>query len=206
MWLVRNSSLTEHDGARVEVVGVSDFVRDQEAVFFTALDEIELVDPRQTKLVADDSPNFRHSHLFLEAVLRRTALPQSERGLALADSFALVAAWLGITADQLIAIYRSRYHILAQRDSEMYFDANGRKIAASHHSYGHGQTKDDYLDLLQHLASPATTPPPEGYTAPFYKADRETEMRAAHAHSQARLDAEIDAGRWTPLTPDEDGS
>ncbi|MFG3056908.1 DEAD/DEAH box helicase [Kitasatospora sp. NPDC048239] len=89
VWLVRNSSLTEHDGARVEVVGVSDFVRDQEAVFFTALDEIELVDPRQTRLIADDSPNFRRSRLFLEAVLRRTALPQSERGLALADSFLL---------------------------------------------------------------------------------------------------------------------
>ncbi|MCX4758286.1 DEAD/DEAH box helicase [Kitasatospora purpeofusca] len=89
VWLVRNSALTEHDGARVEVVGVSDFVRDQEAVFFTALDRIELVDPRQTKLVADDSPNFRRSRLFLEAVLRRTALPQSERGLALADSFLL---------------------------------------------------------------------------------------------------------------------
>ncbi|MEU4581193.1 DEAD/DEAH box helicase [Kitasatospora aureofaciens] len=89
VWLVRNSSLTEHDGARVEVVGVSDFVRDQEAVFFTALDRIELVDPRKTKLVADDSPNFRRSRLFLEAVLRRTALPQSERGLALADSFLL---------------------------------------------------------------------------------------------------------------------
>ncbi|MEZ3181257.1 hypothetical protein KYY02_21975 [Streptomyces pimonensis] len=37
-----------------------------------------------------------------------------------------------------------------------------------------------------------------GYQAPFYKADREAEMRAAHAHFQARLDAEIAAGRWTP--------
>ncbi|MFF8103756.1 RICIN domain-containing protein [Streptomyces sp. NPDC016640] len=40
--------------------------------------------------------------------------------------------------------------------------------------------------------------PPDGYQGPFCKADREAEMRAAHAHFQARLDAEIAAGRWTP--------
>ncbi|MFD9974931.1 hypothetical protein ACFWZR_11625 [Streptomyces sp. NPDC059017] len=51
---------------------------------------------------------------------------------------------------------------------------------------------------MAHLADPERTPPPEGYEGPFYKADREAEMRAAHAHFQARLDAEIAAGRWTP--------
>ncbi|MFC5853864.1 hypothetical protein ACFPZI_19260 [Streptomyces chlorus] len=49
-----------------------------------------------------------------------------------------------------------------------------------------------------HLEDPNHTPPPAGYQSPFYKAARETEMRAAHAHFQARLDAEIAAGRWTP--------
>lgn len=91
VWLVRNATRTEHDGARVEAVGASDFVRDQEAVFFTGLDRIELLDPRRTRLVRDDSPNFRRSRLFLEAVLRKTPLPQAERGLALADSFLLDA-------------------------------------------------------------------------------------------------------------------
>ncbi|MER7899310.1 DEAD/DEAH box helicase [Streptomyces sp. NPDC096046] len=86
-WLVRSSMPTEDDGTRIEVVGVSEFVRDQEAVFFSGLDRIELLDPRETSLVMDDSPNYRRSRLFLEAVLRRTALPQSERRLALADSF-----------------------------------------------------------------------------------------------------------------------
>ncbi|MFG3198503.1 DEAD/DEAH box helicase [Streptomyces sp. NPDC048208] len=89
VWLVRNATRTEHDGARIEAVGASDFVRDQEAVFFTALDRVELLDPRRTRLVCDDSPNFRRSRLFLEAVLRKTPLPQAERGLALADSFLL---------------------------------------------------------------------------------------------------------------------
>lgn len=90
-WLVRNVTRTRHDGFRIEAVGASTFVRDQEAVFLTALDRVELIDPRNTRLVLDDSPNFRRSRLFLEAVLRKTALPQSERRMALADSFLLDA-------------------------------------------------------------------------------------------------------------------
>ncbi|MFF3974677.1 class I SAM-dependent DNA methyltransferase [Streptomyces rubiginosohelvolus] len=123
---------------------------------------------------------------------------EHERRAALVELDALVSVWLGITADQLVALYRSRYPILADYEAEMYFDANGRKIARNHHTYGYGQTRETYLALLDHLDNPATVPPPEGYTAPFYKADRETEMRAAHAHFSARLDAEIAAGRWTP--------
>nr|WP_312892734.1 DEAD/DEAH box helicase [Allostreptomyces psammosilenae] len=90
-WLVRNATRTADDGDRIEAVGISEFVRDQEAVFFTGLDEVELMDPRRTRLISDDSPNFRRGRLFLEAVLRKTPLPQSERGLALADTFLLDA-------------------------------------------------------------------------------------------------------------------
>ncbi|WP_329207761.1 class I SAM-dependent DNA methyltransferase [Streptomyces sp. NBC_01696] len=126
---------------------------------------------------------------------------EHERRAALVELDALVALWLGITADQLVSIFKSRYPQLYDYESATYFDANGRKIAADFNTYGHGQTKQDYLDLLDHLACPSTTPPPTGYTAPFYKADREAEMRAAHAHFQARLDAEIAAGRWSPPEP-----
>ncbi|WP_327133896.1 class I SAM-dependent DNA methyltransferase [Streptomyces sp. NBC_01343] len=121
-----------------------------------------------------------------------------ERRAALVELDALVSVWLGITADQLVAIYKSRYPVLSDYEAEMYFDANGRKVARNHNTYGQGQTKETYPALLDHLDNPATTLPPEGYTAPFYKADREAEMRAAHAHFSARLDAEIAAGRWTP--------
>jgi hypothetical protein len=121
-----------------------------------------------------------------------------ERRAALVEIDALVSVWLGISADQLVAIYKSRYPVLSDYESATYFDANGRKIAANHNAYGHGQSKQDYLELLAHLENPETTAPPAGYTAPFYKADREAEMRAAHAHFQARLDQEIAAGRWTP--------
>ncbi|RSS57998.1 class I SAM-dependent DNA methyltransferase [Streptomyces sp. WAC07061] len=123
---------------------------------------------------------------------------EHERRAALVELDALVAVWLGITADQLAAIFKSRYPQLYDYEAATYFDANGRKIASDFNTYGYGQTKQDYLDLLAHLEDPVTTPPPAGYAAPFYKADREAEMRVAHAHFQARLDAEIAAGRWTP--------
>ncbi|MEV0012927.1 SNF2-related protein [Streptomyces sp. NPDC047973] len=88
-WLVRNAAPTDHDGERIEAVGVSEFVRDEEAVFFSGIDRVELLDPEKTRLVPDTSSYFRRSRLFLEAVLRKTPLPQSERGLALADRFLL---------------------------------------------------------------------------------------------------------------------
>ncbi|MFJ9601637.1 class I SAM-dependent DNA methyltransferase [Streptomyces althioticus] len=123
---------------------------------------------------------------------------EHERRAALVEIDALVSVWLGITADQLTAIYKSRYPVLYDYESTTYFDANGRKVAGNHNTYGFAQTKQDYIDLLAHLENPESTPPPAGYTAPFYKVDREAEMHAAHAHFQARLDKEIAAGRWTP--------
>ncbi|MFJ3627533.1 class I SAM-dependent DNA methyltransferase [Streptomyces albidoflavus] len=140
------------------------------------------------------------SHLTSTWEVNTPLRTEYERRAALVELDALVSVWLGITADQLAAIYKSRYAVLADREAAMYFDATGRRISADPYAYGHGQTKQDYPTLLDHLASPTTSRPPEGYTAPFYKADRESEMRAAHAHFQARVDAEVRAGRWTPST------
>ncbi|MFC8918017.1 class I SAM-dependent DNA methyltransferase [Streptomyces sp. NPDC057116] len=123
---------------------------------------------------------------------------ERERRSALVELDALVSVWLGITADQLVAIYKTRFPILHHYEAKTWFDANGRKIAENFNTYGYGQTKQDWLDFEAHLADPANTPPPAGYVGPFYKADREAEMRAAHAHFQARLDKEIELGRWSP--------
>ncbi|OIV37923.1 helicase [Mangrovactinospora gilvigrisea] len=86
-WLVRKVEKTARDGFRIEVTGISPFVRDTEAVFYSCLDDIRPLDPRRTKLVADDSPNHRRARLYLEAVIRKTHLPQTEHGLALAGNF-----------------------------------------------------------------------------------------------------------------------
>ncbi len=122
---------------------------------------------------------------------------ERERRCALVEIDALVAVWLNITADQLVAIYRSRYPVLSDYEARMWFDANGRKIAGNHNTYGHGQTKEHYVQLMAHLEDPERVAPPEGYSPPFYKADREGEMRQAHAVFSARLQAAKDAG-WTP--------
>ncbi|MEW2082996.1 class I SAM-dependent DNA methyltransferase [Streptomyces sp. NPDC005283] len=128
-----------------------------------------------------------------------------ERRAALVELDALVSVWLGITADQLVTVYKTRFPVLAEREAEMYFDKRGRRVARDSFAYGHGQAKETYPALLAHLESPDTTPPPEGYEPPFYKADREAEMRGAHTYFQARLDAEIAAGRWTPPEPADGG-
>jgi ERCC4-related helicase len=90
-WLVRNCTQTTHAGYKITATGVSEFVREESAVFFTALEDPPpvLLDPRETRLFRDTSSGFADSRLYLEATLRRTPLPQSERGLAMPGSFLL---------------------------------------------------------------------------------------------------------------------
>src|SRR5687768_4252991 len=86
-WLVRSAVETAHDGYKIQAVGVSELVTDDVATFFTKIDQVTLLRPEETELVHDDSPNFRRSRLYLEAVLRRTPLPRSETRLAMSDKF-----------------------------------------------------------------------------------------------------------------------
>ncbi|MFD8824663.1 class I SAM-dependent DNA methyltransferase [Streptomyces sp. NPDC059605] len=120
-----------------------------------------------------------------------------ERRAALVEIDALVAVWLGMSADELIAIHKARYAILADRESNMWFDVKGRQLAQDPYAHGHGQTKEHYEYFLAYQRKERPEPP-EGYTAPFYKADREAEMRAAHAYFSARLQEAVDKGKWTP--------
>src|SRR5699024_3020033 len=74
-WLVRSVRPTERDGLRIEASGASELVRDQDAVFFTELDRIDVLDPHKTELVADDTSGFRRSRLWLESLLRQSTIP-----------------------------------------------------------------------------------------------------------------------------------
>lgn len=76
-WLVRNSDQCGSGGYEVRCVGVSEMVRNRVAIFLSALDSIEIIDPRETELVNDDSPGFKASLLYLEARLRQT-VPTTE--------------------------------------------------------------------------------------------------------------------------------
>ncbi|CAL9387880.1 RNA polymerase-associated protein RapA [Nocardiopsis dassonvillei] len=88
-WMVRTCTPTENDGYLLRVVGVSEFVRGEEAFFFTGIDEVTTLLPEETELVHDTSSGYADARLYLESVLRRTPLPQSERRLAMAGGFLL---------------------------------------------------------------------------------------------------------------------
>lgn len=122
---------------------------------------------------------------------------ERSRRAALVELDALVAVWLGVDADALVAMYKARFPIMQDFDAVTWFDANGRRIAGDRYTYGHGQTKDQYEQLRAHLDGEREDPP-DGYTPPFYKANREAEMREAHAYFSARLQEAIDRGKWTP--------
>jgi hypothetical protein len=109
------------------------------------------------------------------------------RRSALVEIDALVAVWLGIDVDALIAIYRAAFPVLNRYEETTWFDADGWKLAGYHRTYGQIEQKTSYDELLAYNESGGTAPPPDGYTPPFYKASREAEYRQAHAVFSERL-------------------
>ena len=109
------------------------------------------------------------------------------RRSALVEIDALVAVWLGMDADALIAIYRAAFPVLNRYEEITWFDANGWKLTDYHRAFGQIQQKTSYDELLAYNESGGTAPPPDGYTPPFYKAEREAEYRKAHAVFSERL-------------------
>ncbi|MFB6942113.1 Eco57I restriction-modification methylase domain-containing protein [Streptomyces sp. NPDC060286] len=111
------------------------------------------------------------------------------RRAALVEIDALVAVWLGISADELVAMYRARFPVLQQYEENMWFDAAGRRIAKAHQQHGYGQPKDAWKQLSSHEDFPLEANVPDGYEGPLYQANRVEEMRAAHAEFTRRMRA-----------------
>jgi SNF2 family DNA or RNA helicase len=73
-WLVKSTSRMPNGFLVVNVVGVSDFIKSRSARFVKDLeDDLEVLDPKNTNLVPDNTPGYRDSLLFIEAHLRQTA-------------------------------------------------------------------------------------------------------------------------------------
>jgi len=71
-WLVRRADRTSTGGQALAVVGLSEIVRDKEAVFLSEVeDRIECLDPVTTRLVADTSSEYGASRLYIEGLLRQ---------------------------------------------------------------------------------------------------------------------------------------
>ena len=78
-WVVRRVDSTPDGGSQLVCDGVSELVREREAIFLTRLEtEIEVLDPARTGLVLDESPQFADSRLYMESLLRQAA-PSDDR-------------------------------------------------------------------------------------------------------------------------------
>jgi hypothetical protein len=111
------------------------------------------------------------------------------RRAALVEIDALIAVWLGMDLDALVAMYTARFPVLNRFEEATWFDAKGSKLAGNHRTIGQYQQKDSWEQLQAYFEDPEKNPVPDGYTAPFYKADRIAEYRQAHAAFSARLAA-----------------
>ncbi len=89
--------------------------------------------------------------------------------------------------DALIAMYNARFPVLNRFEETMWFDAKGYKLAGNHRTIGQIQQKNSWKQFEAYLEYPGKNPPPDGYTPPFYKADRIGEYRQAHAAFTARM-------------------
>ena len=87
-WIV-SSCEPAGDGWKVSCVGSSELVASVPATFFTELDEITSLDPADAELVVDDSPYFRRSRLWVEAVLRKTPVPLHDQRLTVSPHMLL---------------------------------------------------------------------------------------------------------------------
>lgn len=149
----------------------------------------ELYDPIwQTEGWVCDWPTLdKLGHIFDDWTWGTPLRTEYARRAALVEIDALVAVWLGLELEEFLAAYESRFSVLADHEDDMYFDINGRKLAADYDAWGHGQTKEHWRQFEMYLDDPAATPPPDGYEPPFNKVDREAEYRQAHAVFSERL-------------------
>jgi hypothetical protein len=132
--------------------------------------------------------------------LRRDA----DRWQALVEIDALAALLLGLTAEQLRAMYRTQFAVLRKYEYKMVLDAEGRKICGYHQSAGYRQShlqeqaksgdlppewKNLWNVYEQYEANPDAVDWLGHYTAPFTRVDREGAMTRAYNEFQRRFDA-----------------
>lgn len=101
--------------------------------------------------------------------LRRAA----DRRQAVVEIDAIVAIMLGITAEELLTIYRTQFPVLQKHEREALYDATGRqlptKLASEYRKKGSFKPADLTVDGIT-------------YQEPFAGVDRERDMEIAHRH------------------------
>ncbi len=95
-----------------------------------------------------------------------------DRRVALVELDALAALILGLTAEQLCAIYRTQFAVLRKYEYDMWFDSNGRRVPGE-------VVKAWKADSGANFGR---------YVLPFSQPDREKEMTRAYEEFRRRLD------------------
>ncbi len=123
------------------------------------------------------------------------------RRRALVEIDALTALMLGLTGDQLCAMYRTQFAVLRKYEHKMVFDAEGRKICGHHQSAGYRQAQlqdqakagdlpKEWTNLWklyeQYEDDPSSVDWMGHYIPPFGRADREAEMTQAYNEFKRR--------------------
>nr|WP_242516860.1 DEAD/DEAH box helicase [Corynebacterium mendelii] len=83
-WAITSVTRTTN-GWKLRVRGLTEYVRDQQAVFYTAIDKVTVFDPKLVTPRIDTSPKFRHARLWVETMMRQTPVPLYQPELTVAD-------------------------------------------------------------------------------------------------------------------------
>lgn len=78
-WVIRRVDRSISDGFCLHCEGVSELVKNKDALFLTQLERnIKILDPKETELIQDDSSKFAKSLLYIESQLRQS-IPNDEK-------------------------------------------------------------------------------------------------------------------------------
>lgn len=109
----------------------------------------------------------------------------SDRRQALVEIDALVAVMLGVSADELCTIYRSKFAVMYAYDrgrgrDPRFYDSNGRLVPAA--IVRSWRLRGDRASVEERTATHPDSGVTYTYELPFVLLDREDDMRAAHDH------------------------
>lgn len=70
-WMVKKIETNSLGNKALHCVGISPLVKDKEAIFLTDLEQIQIVNPAEVKLIPDSSPFYKRSLLYIESQWRQ---------------------------------------------------------------------------------------------------------------------------------------
>ncbi|MFC8449172.1 type II restriction endonuclease subunit M [Kitasatospora sp. NPDC057223] len=111
------------------------------------------------------------------------------RRMALVEIDSIVAIMLGLTAEQLNAMYLSHFRVLRMYEWEMFFSLDGHKIGSSKYNVGIRQGVDETKFARAWAKAARAGDPTPAVPDGWVKPNREAEMTRAHADFTARLHA-----------------